>query len=146
MRLQAAVHMHGLPNARVIAADAACIVSTFIPAQSVQAYHVYFPDPWWKRRHHRRRFFTPAFASALARTLVPRGRVYLATDVDGTFELMHGALSACAAFTYDANAQAVRPAATSFECKGLNRGATIKEAVFVLGAGSAPGAGLRAPL
>src|SRR5215470_14283854 len=69
-RLQAAIARAGLRNVRVIAADATCVVSTLIPAESVAAYHIYFPDPWWKRRHHRRRLLTPAFAGALARTLV----------------------------------------------------------------------------
>jgi len=131
MRLQAVAAAQRLGNARVVAADAACAVSTLIPADSVRAYHVYFPDPWWKRRHHRRRFFTPAFAAALDRTLVPGGRVYVATDVHDMFVLMQRALSAGAAFTPDPHASPVRLGATAFERKGLARGATITDAVFV---------------
>jgi tRNA (guanine-N7-)-methyltransferase len=130
-RLQDVVDTYRLENARIIPGDAACVVATLIPAESVQAYHVYFPDPWWKRRHHRRRLFTAAFAAALARTLVPGGRIYVATDVDDTFALMHGTLAACLAFREEPGAKRVRPIATAFERKGLQRGATTKEAVFV---------------
>jgi len=130
-RLQGIIDARRLANARVIAADAACIVAGFIPAASVQAYHVYFPDPWWKRRHHRRRFFTPAFAAVLCRTLVPGGRVYVATDVDDTFALMQNALQECTGFGRDPQARPVRLGATAFERKGLARGATIRDAVFV---------------
>ncbi len=31
---------------------------TEIPRNSVNAFHIYFPDPWPKSRHRKRRFFT----------------------------------------------------------------------------------------
>ena len=130
-RLEAAICVRGLANARVVSADAACVVSTLIPPDSVHAYHVYFPDPWWKRRHHRRRLFTPSFATALARTLVPGGRVYVATDVDETFGLILDTLAGCGSFCHIAAAGPSRMALTAFERKGLARGATIKEASFI---------------
>ena len=77
----------GLHNVRAVGGDARCIVERLVPAASVAAYHIYFPDPWWKRRHFRRRLFTPAFVAALARTLIPGGRLFTATDVDEVFEL-----------------------------------------------------------
>jgi tRNA (guanine-N7-)-methyltransferase len=130
-RLQALVVAERLDNARVLGADAACVVAGLIPVESVHAYHAYFPDPWWKRRHHRRRLFTAQFAAALGRTLMPGGRLYVATDVDETYALILEALAASAVFTADTQARPVREATTTFERKGLARGATIKEAVFV---------------
>jgi tRNA (guanine-N7-)-methyltransferase len=130
-RLQSKIDARGLRNALVIAADASCAVSTLIPTESVAAYHIYFPDPWWKRRHHRRRLFTPAFATALAHTLVPGGRIHVATDVDDVFTLMRDTLQPFAALSDGHCARAARAAVTSFERKGLARGATIKEATFV---------------
>jgi tRNA (guanine-N(7)-)-methyltransferase len=70
-----------LPNVRMVRADATCVVASLVPRASVTAYHVYFPDPWPKRGHAARRIFTPSFVTGLARTLVPGGRVFLATDV-----------------------------------------------------------------
>ena len=46
----------------------------------VQAYHVYFPDPWPKTRHHRRRFFQTNTVGQVIRTLMPGGQLRLATD------------------------------------------------------------------
>lgn len=71
----------GLENARVIAADASCVVRQVVPRASVAGYHVYFPDPWPKRRHRKRRLFTPELATALGRTLAPGGVVHVATDL-----------------------------------------------------------------
>jgi tRNA (guanine-N7-)-methyltransferase len=48
----------------------------------VQAVHVYFPDPWWKKRHHRRRVFTEEFAQQCTRVLRPGGVLSVATDVE----------------------------------------------------------------
>ena len=75
-------------NALVLCADAGLVVSTFIRDTTVRAYHLYFPDPWWKRRHHRRRLVHADFAAHLFRTLEPAGVLHLATDVRDRFEAM----------------------------------------------------------
>ncbi len=130
-RLQDAICTRGLANARVINGDAACVVSALLPAAGVRAYHVYFPDPWWKRRHHRRRLFTPAFAAALARTLAPGGQVHVATDVEETFALILQTLGQCGSFLRNGVRAPRRNGLTAFERKGLARGALIREATFV---------------
>ncbi len=129
-RLQAAIAGRGVTNVRVLAADAACVVATLVPPASVQAVHIYFPDPWWKRRHHRRRLFTPQFAAALAGVLVARGRLYVATDVEEVFALILRTLERCA-MGRDESMRSPRVGTTAFERKGLNRGAAIQEATFV---------------
>jgi tRNA (guanine-N7-)-methyltransferase len=82
-----------LSNVRAVSGDARCIVRHLVPAESVAAYHVYFPDPWPKTRHRHRRLFQPGFADALARTLVPGGRVHVASDLPDLFAVMAGALA-----------------------------------------------------
>ena len=120
----------GCRNARVITANAACVIEHIVPAASVRAYHLYFPDPWWKRRHHRRRLLTDDLAAALARTLVPGGRLHIATDVTGVFERALRTLDTVPAFVRLAGVPSPRTVATLFERKGLRRGARIHEATF----------------
>jgi tRNA (guanine-N7-)-methyltransferase len=129
--LNKAVTSRGLSNARVISADAACIVQTFIPPGSVAAYHIYFPDPWWKRQHHRRRLFTAEFVTALARTLTPGAPLHVATDVDDVFDLIERTVRTAGSFVRDHGARSPRFELTVFERKGLARGAVIHEATFV---------------
>jgi tRNA (guanine-N7-)-methyltransferase len=130
LSVEAAVAAGDLRNVRIIHADASCVVGTLIPAASVAAYHIYFPDPWWKRRHHRRRLFTPDFAGALARTLAPMGRVYVASDVADVFAVMRTTLTATHALAEIERAPSPRRTVTSFERKGVARGATIRQATF----------------
>jgi tRNA (guanine-N7-)-methyltransferase len=52
-----------------------------VAATSLQAVHVYFPDPWWKKRHHKRRVFTAEFVAECVRILRPGGQLHAVTDV-----------------------------------------------------------------
>lgn len=86
------------PNVRVLQADAACVVASLLPDASVDAYHVYFPDPWPKRGHAGRRIFRPALVDGLARTLRPGGRLFVATDVADYASVTHDLVVAHSGF------------------------------------------------
>ena len=49
------------PNGRIIGGDVFYAFEKLLPPNSVDAVHVYFPDPWWKRRHRSRRVFNDRF-------------------------------------------------------------------------------------
>jgi tRNA (guanine-N7-)-methyltransferase len=78
----------GIPNVRLACADARTFFRDYVGAASVQAVHVYFPDPWWKHRHRKRRVFTPEFAAECARVLRPGGMLYVVTDVEEYYGVM----------------------------------------------------------
>jgi tRNA (guanine-N7-)-methyltransferase len=85
LRLASLIERDGPANAIAIHADITCLLPLMIWPTSVTVYHLYFPDPWWKQRHHRRRLFRDNFAAILVRTLVPGGRILLASDVEQYF-------------------------------------------------------------
>jgi tRNA (guanine-N7-)-methyltransferase len=78
----------GLGNVRLVKADARLFLRDCVAAGAVQAVHVYFPDPWWKKRHHKRRVFTPEFARACERVLRPGGRLHVVSDVGAYFAVI----------------------------------------------------------
>jgi tRNA (guanine-N7-)-methyltransferase len=75
-----------LDNVRVLRVEAFYAVRYLLPAHSVEAFHLLFPDPWPKRRHHRRRIVTADFLNAAAAALRENGTLRIATDQSEYFE------------------------------------------------------------
>jgi tRNA (guanine-N7-)-methyltransferase len=121
---------HSLRNVRVLAADAALVLGSFVRDQSVRAHHLYFPDPWWKRRHEKRRLVQSDFAAALHRTLEPGGRLHLATDVGPRFEAMLEELGRLP-FTITIDADRGERPPTNFERKYEAEGRKLYYATLV---------------
>lgn len=71
----------GLDNLLAFLGDAKLLVPRFFPPRSLQAVHVHFPDPWWKKRHHKRRLVDVELAVLLRSLLVEGGEVDFRTDV-----------------------------------------------------------------
>jgi tRNA (guanine-N7-)-methyltransferase len=69
-----------LTNLRLIQTDALFLLRFVLPAGSLSAIHVLFPDPWPKKRHHKRRLVAPAFVEAAERVLQDGGKLNVATD------------------------------------------------------------------
>ena len=69
-----------LKNARVLRMESSYAVTNLLPARSVTAFHLLFPDPWPKRRHHHRRAFTHEFLFSIHRALSAGGLFHVATD------------------------------------------------------------------
>jgi len=76
----------GLTNVRIIRADAPAFIRDFVPEESVDCIHIYFPDPWPKKRHHKRRLLQASNIETLIRCLKPGGEIRIATDHEDYFE------------------------------------------------------------
>jgi tRNA (guanine-N7-)-methyltransferase len=81
-----------MENVRVLGGDVNVAFSKLIAPESVQAIHVYFPDPWWKRKHRRRRVFTDRFVDLCSRLLRPGGLLHSWTDVEEYFGVISGVM------------------------------------------------------
>ena len=88
----AALARRGLANAVVVAGDGLRLFAELFPDSALEAVHVYFPDPWWKKRHKKRRVMRASFVGDVERTLRPGGRLHFWSDVaeyfDTTLELL----------------------------------------------------------
>ena len=82
------IAIRNLGNVKVACADAKVLMRDRIVEQTVQAVHVFFPDPWWKKRHHKRRLFTPDFVASVERILKIGGHFHVVTDVEEYFGIM----------------------------------------------------------
>jgi tRNA (guanine-N7-)-methyltransferase len=118
-----------LTNVRLAKADARLMLRDYVAAGSVQAMHVYFPDPWWKTRHHKRRVFTAEFARECERVLQPGGRLHIATDVEEYFgvmaELIKQETRLCPASASAFPSVDGKPMITNFERKAHEQGTAV---------------------
>jgi tRNA (guanine-N7-)-methyltransferase len=84
----------GCTNVRVIRHDAVEVLRRMLPAASLEAVYLFFPDPWQKKRHHKRRILQASLVEELARVIRPGGHLHAATDWQDYAEQMLGVLSA----------------------------------------------------
>jgi tRNA (guanine-N7-)-methyltransferase len=123
----------GLANVRVAEADALSFVREKLSEASLDAIHVFFPDPWPKLRHRKRRLFQPAHVALLRSRLVPGGTLACATDWPAYAAQMLATLTADPELRnlhdgYAPDAGARPP--TKFELRGIEAGRTIRDLAF----------------
>jgi len=121
-----------LPNVRLLRIEAGYLVSKLIPSRSVDAYHIFFPDPWPKRRHQANRLFQPAFVADLVRTLKPGGAVNVATDALEYFAQIQAVMNASGRFKEVPADVLPEEAQTEFEKLFLAQGQKIGRAKFLV--------------
>jgi tRNA (guanine-N7-)-methyltransferase len=130
--LLAHVGERGLRNVRVALGDAMELTRRLAPG-SLDAVHVYFPDPWPKARHHKRRLIQPAHVSLLTDRLRNGGTFHCATDWADYAEAMAETLTAEPRLHNLHDGFAPRPAhrpVTKFERRGVQDGRQIFDLVF----------------
>ncbi|QDU32025.1 tRNA (guanine-N(7)-)-methyltransferase [Poriferisphaera corsica] len=71
---------HNLPNVRMLHAEAGFFLRNYVADDSVQQFHIYFPDPWPKARHNKRRLVQEGFLREVWSKLKVGGQISLATD------------------------------------------------------------------
>lgn len=124
---------HGLSNVRMVRTDASVLIREHISDETIEMFHLYFPDPWPKRRHHKRRFFCRANLDQMLRCLRVGGLVNFATDHADYFEQAQSVAREVVAEGHAETVPFVRPAGaregeltgTNYERKYLKEGRTI---------------------
>ena len=120
-------------NVRLAWTDANYFLTRYVPNRSIQAYHIYFPDPWPKKRQRKRRIFrNQDFLSALTRTLNPDdGRLYIATDYAEYFQEIQERLAGLSTLhPVEADLSPDRDIATNFEMKYVLEGRDIYRSIY----------------
>jgi tRNA (guanine-N7-)-methyltransferase len=119
-----------LENLALMRIEAAYFVSYLLPAGSVEALHVYFPDPWPKRKHLKNRLINAAFSAATRRILKPGGTVYLRTDHLDYYAQMESVYGGQPGFERCATDERLRAVLTDFERTFHERGISTQHAAY----------------
>ncbi|MCL2180557.1 MAG: tRNA (guanosine(46)-N7)-methyltransferase TrmB [Treponema sp.] len=133
-RLLWEIEKRSLSNIRIIEYDAVSVAQQMIPNGSLDAVHIFFPDPWPKKKHRKRRLVQRPFTQVLCGCLKKGGYLYMVTDWEDYANHALEELGACEGLKnlYDGFAlpQSWRPK-TKFEEKGIKKGHGIWELFFV---------------
>lgn len=122
-----------LTNVRVARGDALDLLRHQIPRDSLDAVHIFFPDPWPKSRHHKRRLVQQAHVPLLRSRLRPGGTLHLATDWPPYAAAALAALTADPELVNPYDGYAPRPRdrpLTKFERRGLRAGREVRDLVL----------------
>lgn len=124
----------GLKNIRIVEHDAVEILTHMLADESLDAIHIYFPDPWPKKRHHKRRLIQPWLVTLLCKKLKRGAVLHMATDWPDYAEQM---LDVCQAspdlINTVSQGYAPRPdwrPLTKFESRGLRLGNPVADLLF----------------
>jgi len=71
---------NGLTNLRVIEDDVHIVLPHMFEDESLDAIHLYFPDPWPKKKHNKRRIVNDGFLALIHPKLKKGGYIHIATD------------------------------------------------------------------
>ena len=122
-----------LKNLFVIEYDALDVLDVMIGDNSVNGFHIFFPDPWHKKRYHKRRLVQRPKTDLFAQKLTPGGYIYFVTDIIDYAEFALEQLEQTPHLKnkYDgfAEPQTWR-ASTKFERKGIAADRKITEILF----------------
>ena len=136
-RLLSRVLAAKIQNVRVYAEDAVDVFAQSIAAESLDAIHIFFPDPWHKKRHHKRRLIQPGWVHEITQRLKAGGYLHLATDWEPYAEHMFDVLEDVPSLKNASGAprSAVprpdyRPL-TKFEARGERLGHRVQDLVYL---------------
>lgn len=119
-----------LKNLKLIQEDAQVVLQEFIPENSIDAIHLFFPDPWPKLRHRKRRIVQSDFVELLASKLKPNGYVQIATDWKEYADWIEKVFSGCPRFSGGVIARPEWRPISKFEGKGLRKGHQVTDLRF----------------
>lgn len=131
--LLAMAERDGLTNVRAARGDAVELLRDLMKPGSLDAVHVFFPDPWPKAKHHKRRIVRPDVVALIRERLAPDGLLHCATDWAPYAAQMLEVLSADPGLRNSHDGYAPRPASrpvTRFERRALVSGRDIYDLVF----------------
>ena len=123
-----------LKNLKIIQHDAVEVLKKMIQDESLDAVHIFFPDPWHKKRHNKRRLIQEPFLELISRKLKKEGYIHIATDwedyANWIIEIFKKNSMYKAKDMDFSKKPSYRPK-TKYETRGVNLGHQVWDMVFV---------------
>ena len=120
----------GLTNLRVIEDDVHIIVPHMFEDESLDAIHLYFPDPWPKKKHNKRRIVNEGFLSLIHPKLKKGGYIHIATDWVPYAISMQEVFATSSLFTGGVIEKPESRPVTRFEGQGIDKDHQVTDLMY----------------
>ncbi|MCH9782080.1 MAG: tRNA (guanosine(46)-N7)-methyltransferase TrmB [Betaproteobacteria bacterium] len=128
------IKAYNLNNLRIIQHDAVEVVENMFANESLDAVHIFFPDPWHKKRHNKRRLIRAEFLRKVATKLKKNAYLHIATDWEDYALWIIEEFKVCKEYALKTNEFQIKPdhrPYTKYEKRGLNLGHNVWDIVFM---------------
>jgi len=119
-----------LKNLRVIEDDVHIVLPHMFEDESLDAIHLYFPDPWPKKKHNKRRIVNEGFLSLIHPKLKKGGYIHIATDWVPYAISMQEVFAASSLFTGGVIEKPVSRPVTRFEGQGIDKDHQVTDLMY----------------
>ena len=123
-----------LSNLKIIQHDAVEVLEKMVLDESLDAIHIFFPDPWHKKRHNKRRLIQEPFLELVSRKLKKEGYVHVATDWQDYADWIIECFKKNKIYTSMNNDFSKKPSyrpKTKYEDRGINLGHQVWDIIFI---------------
>jgi tRNA (guanine-N7-)-methyltransferase len=121
---------NGLTNLRVIEDDVHIVLPHMFEDESLDAIHLYFPDPWPKKKHNKRRIVNEGFLALIHPKLKKGGYVHIATDWVPYAISMQEVFAASTLFTGGVIEKPESRPVTRFEGQGIDKDHQVTDLMY----------------
>jgi len=119
-----------LTNLRVIEDDVHIILPHMFEDESLDAIHLYFPDPWPKKKHNKRRIVNEGFLALIHPKLKKGGYIHIATDWVPYAISMQEVFAASSLFTGGVIEKPESRPVTRFEGQGIDKDHQVTDLMY----------------
>jgi tRNA (guanine-N7-)-methyltransferase len=119
-----------LKNLRVIEDDVHIVLPHMFEDESLDAIHLYFPDPWPKKKHNKRRIVNEGFLSLIHPKLKKGGCIHIATDWVPYAISMQEVFAASSLFTGGVIEKPESRPVTRFEGQGIDKDHQVTDLMY----------------
>ena len=119
-----------LKNLRVIEDDVHIVLPHMFEDESLDAIHLYFPDPWPKKKHNKRRIVNEGFLSLIHPKLKKGGNIHIATDWVPYAISMQEVFAASSLFTGGVIEKPESRPVTRFEGQGIDKDHQVTDLMY----------------
>ena len=123
-----------LSNLKIIQHDAVEVLEKMVLDESLDAIHIFFPDPWHKKRHNKRRLIQEPFLELVSRKLKKEGYVHVATDWQDYADWIIECFKKNKIYTSMNSDFSKKPSyrpKTKYEDRGINLGHQVWDIIFI---------------